>query len=369
MKATIDTKELRNAITKVNMMPRKGHSLPITQHDCQIIFDGEKALLTSTDLEKAIQVKIPAVSDGYTTLVLNRNTVSKFLQGGNGMVTIESDNPQVVKIDRSDLGTITIHTNKPEDYPPTPEDKELLSLELDNQLFIQYLSYVFPACATEDSRPILNGVVFKQGKMASADGFRLVSIVDDTLDFDIGNDFGMVVPLDTLYLFKRLFGKSKSVKLEYNKQRIIFTDGNTRLISQLVQGNFPMYEQLIPKDFVTHITVSTPLLAQRIGMINEKEIASGIIRYHFDTKVNEQVCTLKSGIDDDCITYNLTLPVTISGRANKIAINYKYMLDAIKPFSLAHIELNTPSSPIKLTGDIEGLTIVVMPMFVHWEYM
>jgi DNA polymerase III sliding clamp (beta) subunit (PCNA family) len=65
--------------------------------------------------------------------------------------------------------------------------------------------------------------------------------------------------------------------------------------------------------------------------------------------------------------YDLRLPVKVSTPLfGKVAVNIEYITSAIKYFSMCQMELNSPSSPMKFTGDIEGLTVLVMPMFVEW---
>jgi len=365
MKATIDTKELRGAVTKVNYISRKGNSLPITQTDVQMVFDGEYALLTSTDLERVIKIKVKAKSTEPFIAVLNRNSLLKFLQGGNNNTTITAKKSDDIILEREDIGKLRLETNKHTDFPPMPTDTNLKWVEYDTKWLLRYIDYAIPACVKDNhSRPILTGIVFKNGAMASADGFRLVSIKDDKLTFN--TEVGIIVPLDTILFLKRLFKKTETINIGFNDARIHFTSGNTTLISQLIQGNFPQYEQLIPEKSVSKVTLSSPLLIQRLNMIDPTQISNGIVRYIFQAKQSGQVCIMKSGVEDYA-SYELSLPSKIKGKDNKIAINHRYMLDAIKPFSLVNIELNSMEQPIKVTGDIEELTVVIMPMYVQWD--
>ena len=104
-------------------------------------------------------------------------------------------------------------------------------------------------------------------------------------------------------------------------------------------------------------------------MIDEITIPSGIVRYDFYIKeeTGEEECSVIARSKDD-YNYALNLPVKIETQeVARIAFVYKYIIDAIKPFSVCNLELTSPSSPGKFTGDIEGLTIVVKPMFVEWN--
>jgi DNA polymerase III sliding clamp (beta) subunit (PCNA family) len=85
----------------------------------------------------------------------------------------------------------------------------------------------------------------------------------------------------------------------------------------------------------------------------------------FTQKDNQ--CLLQSNHSGDLDTpeYDMSSPCKVE-QEGKIAVDYKYLLEAIKPFSMCVIELTNLSSPMKITGDIEGLTVIVMPMFVQW---
>ncbi len=107
-------------------------------------------------------------------------------------------------------------------------------------------------------------------------------------------------------------------------------------------------------------------------MISEQEISSHIVRFIFHTlETQEQICsiaaTIELGNDKSDSDYELSCPIKLESSEGKIAFNHKYVMDAIKPFSMCNLEIQSPSSPGKFTGDIEGLTIITMPMFVQWE--
>jgi hypothetical protein len=83
---------------------------------------------------------------------------------------------------------------------------------------------------------------------------------------------------------------------------------------------------------------------------------------------NTDICYLRSTRcgDLDEPEFDMTMPCKIEAYG-KVAVQHNYLLEAIKPFSMCAIELTNPTSPMKITGDIEGLAVVVMPYFVQWE--
>lgn len=143
-----------------------------------------------------------------------------------------------------------------------------------------------------------------------------------------------------------------------------------KFVSQVLIGNYPKYEQLIPEEYTNLISFSAPLLEQRMRLIDSLGIHGGITKYIFSINEDskEHLCTIQTkGEDGNVFEYALNLPIKIlEGEGVHIAFNCNYVKDAIKPFSKCELSISTPSSPGKFTGDIEGVTIVVMPMFIQW---
>ena len=232
------------------------------------------------------------------------------------------------------------------------------------------------SCAWEGSRPILTGINFKDGAMASADGFRLTVLNDDRLAFGLG-ERNVIIPGITANLVRRLFRDKDIIEIAFEYpdkglpnndiRRVYFKSGDVQMVSEVIQGTYPAYEQLIPESYTCKVSFSAPVIAQRLNMINGANLYSGIARFIFHQKDGgEHECLITSG-NEDCGKYSLTAPAKIDeGDNGKIAFNFNYILDALKFFSMVSLEISSVSSPGKFTGDIDGLTVVVMPMFVEW---
>lgn len=374
--ATMDTVGLRKALQKTNV-GKRNMLLPILSN-IKGVFGQGKATLTSTDMEQAIIVEIDSTNSEAFTALLQRNAVERFLSGGNERTTLQQDNPTKVKIQREDAGVFTYETQKADDFPPVPHNDKLTYQILDAKWFCQMLKIVSSACATlPEERPVLHAVACRNGFMAATDGFRLAVLKDERLKFGL-EDKEAIIPLEAINLVLKLFSNEKELGVAFETMKVSFSDkeelrrvyfrsGDATLLSELVQGTYPNYEILIPQNFTCKASFSAPLMAQRLNMIDPDALPGGIVRFKFDRtgKRKEDECTIIA--HSEMVDYLLKLPVKIeSPEPGAIAFNLKYILDAIKPFSISNLELSSLSSPGKFTGDIDGLTIVVMPMFVQW---
>lgn len=370
MKIIINTEVLRDALKKIGTIT-VNKQLPVLSYIKLMAVNG-KVTLTTTDLEKVIEIEVASRGgDDFQTL-LPRQTVSTFLNGNNGNLTIEI-NDKGVTLSRDNIGALSYKPYDIKYFPPIPTPgTDTIWANIDAEWFCRMLGFVLPACASEVSRPVLTGVAFTDNAMASADGFRMVEVKNTKLALGLGVN-KPIVPARTLDIVRRIFAKEDTITIGFdlNHNRAYFKSANTVLTSQTIQGNYPNWEILIPKQFAHKISLSAPLMVQRILMINPKSLHAGILRLYFQrAETNkEMVCTMAgSGEEDDYAEhFNFTMPVKIETAEDaKIAVSYKYLCDALKPFSLCNLDLTTMSSPLKFTGDIEGLTIVVMPMFVQW---
>jgi DNA polymerase III sliding clamp (beta) subunit (PCNA family) len=382
MKATIDTNQLKDAIQKINGIRLTRLQLPVLTYAHAKFADG-KLVLTASDLEKAIRVEVKSKSDEDCSMCLPRKTLSHFLytrkdfQNKNDKVEFAQGSfKQQVSIKRSNFGDATISVLPEKEFPPIPFADKLTWYTLDSKWFCRMLKIILPACATEYSRPILTGIVFKDGEIAAADGFRLHTLKDKKLFFGLGNK-QTIINREVIMLIIKLFSKEELIDIAFEYtgnnpdkevRRIYIKSGNTTLVAECTLGNYPHYEQLIPKSFVCKAIFSAPLLLQRLNMIDVQSTTSGITRYiiHRTEPNNQDELLIQAHIDNDEGIYSLTMPIKILADVGKIAVQHKYMIEALNPFSICTVETTNPSSPVKITGDIKGLTMVIMPMFVQW---
>jgi DNA polymerase III subunit beta len=375
LKTTLGTKELREAVNSCAISVAKRATVPSTRN---ILFEvqGQKMVVKATDLQDGIITSIPCESFENLAVSIYSPTIRQYVCNGDGKVVMDLDGRKC-SLERSGLGKLEVLAGKPEDFPLIPYDPSINWCTLDARLFCKMLTILLNGCATDESRPVLTAIALHDGRMASADGFRLYSVKDAGLNFGL-DDKEALVYKSTAVKAVRLFGKKENLEIGFSydaniPKRVYFRSGETVLVGQLVQGKYPRYEQLIPQTFQSRVSFSVPLMLERLKMIDPMVISSGIIRLEFiQTKVEEPICLLTAGnpnvLEGDEARYELSLPIkNHTEEYGKIAMALKYLAPAIQYFSMCDMELTSPSSPMKFTGDLEWLTVVVMPMYVTWE--
>ncbi len=241
----------------------------------------------------------------------------------------------------------------------------------------QAISHVAFAAASEESRPVLTGVdaVFEDDTLtlAAADGFRL-AVYKLPLGKPVSQKTEAIIPARTLNELNRLMtdaDETIDVTVNPNKSQVLFRLKSAELVSQLVQGTFPQYNQLIPQSHSTRVTVDVAdfLMATRTASIFARD-GSGIVRLMM-TPGDEAapgkltISARSEEIGDDVGE----IDAAVEGAEAKIAFNGKYLIDVLSALkeSQVALEITNPSSPgvIRPVG-VDNYTHVVMPMFVQW---
>jgi DNA polymerase-3 subunit beta len=249
------------------------------------------------------------------------------------------------------------------------------TLHLEADSFKRMIDQAVFAAATDESRPILTGVLtqFHQGglTLAAADGFRL-SVTSAEIGVELDATTSAIIPARALAELSRISAdQEEPIELIMTPQRnqILFHLSNTDLVSQLIEGNFPDYNQIVPKGHSTRSIASTQdlLKAVKVAFLFARD-AANIIRFEIvpgsELSPGQLVVTGTSAEFGDNVS---EIDASIEGDEVEIAFNARYMIDALSVVGTAEIalETSTPSSPgvIRPVGGDDFLC-VIMPMHI-----
>ncbi len=254
---------------------------------------------------------------------------------------------------------------------PTPEGSGGISV--DPEVLRTAIDQVAFAAATDESRPILTGVLAKfdgaQLTLAAADGFRL-SVRTLDLPHAVPDPFSIIIPARALTELGRISGEQERpviITVTPTRNQVLFQLTDTVLVSQLIDGNFPDYKQIIPRERNTHTVVDTAafLKACKTAHIFARD-AAHIARLHIkpasELAPGQMVVSATSAETGDDVS---ELDASIEGQEIEIAFNVKYLIEVLSVVGTPQVALDTTtaSSPgvIRPVGDSD-FTHVIMPM-------
>ncbi len=377
MKLTCIQENLNRGLGVVGRAVAARTTLPIT-NNILLATDQSRLKLVATNLEMAISHWIGAQVEEEGTITVPARILTEFI----GSLPAEK-----VDINLSpQTKTLGLHCARFEarisgvdakDFPPIPTVSEGINTKVEVEELRRGISQVVFAAATEESRPVLTGINAQFDgdllTLAAADGFRL-AVYKLPLATPVEQKTEVIIPARTLAELNRLIAdEEEAIEITVNpdKGQALFRLKNTELVSQLVQGTFPNYAQLIPQSHTTRAVVGVPdfLRATRTASIFARD-GSGIVRLVVApgselTPGKMTISARSEELGDDVGE----IDATVEGEEAKIAFNGKYLTDVLSVFHEAQVALETtnPSSPgvIRPVG-VDNYVHVIMPMFVQW---
>jgi len=341
--------------------------------------DDGRLRLTTTNLEIGINCWVGAriEEEGRTTVPARLLTefVNSLPPGQIDMELTERSQTLNLKCARYEANIKGIEASE---FPTVPtadtiEGRNNLYLEAD--AFRRMIEQVVFAAATDESRPILTGVLaqFHQGglTLAAADGFRLaVSSADVGADLDEAST--VIIPARALAELGRISADQEDpieIIITPSRNQILFHLSSTDLVSQLIEGNFPDYNQIVPESHSTRSLLNTGdlLKAVKVAFLFARD-AANIIRFSIvpgsELTPGQMIVTGTSAELGDNVS---ELDASVEGGEIEVAFNARYMIDALSVVGTPEValETSTSSSPgvLRPVGGDDFLC-VVMPMHI-----
>jgi DNA polymerase-3 subunit beta len=247
-----------------------------------------------------------------------------------------------------------LQTLPAKDFPESKKDEEEKYFEVKECDFKNLILKTVFCCATDEARPILKGCLIEvvNGRMyASAlDGFRMAVFECDAQG---GDNAKIVCPARTLTEIARMMeGDDKIIKVNFSKNTLSVNVEDTALTSRLYMGEFVKKENIFPESFTTKVAV------RRAEMMESVERASVLIRGDKNNLITFEIKPGKITItaNSDMGKVEEIVKADLEGKELKIAMNGKFLLDALKALSDETIVLsfNTPVSPFTLQNENGG---------------
>jgi DNA polymerase-3 subunit beta len=352
-------------------------TLPITQN---ILFSADQSglKLAATNLEMAITCWIGAKVKQKGDITVPARLLSDFVSSlPNDLIEVNLPaNSRILEL-KSGHFQARIHGIDAADFPPIPQINDGITASIDAASLREGISQVAFAAATEESRPVLTGINTEfdgeQLNLVAADGFRL-AVHKTALNSQVKEKTTVIIPARTLSELNRLIGEQEEpveITVNEKKSQVLFRLKDAEIVSQLVQGSFPNYSQVIPQSYTTRavVDISEFLRVTRMSSIFARD-ASGIVRLIVTpgSELNPGKITVSAQAEE--VGDNVSeVDALTDGEEAKIAFNVKYLSDVLSvlPQAQVALELTTPSSPgtIRPIG-VDNYVHVVMPMFVQW---
>ena len=245
----------------------RGGSLPVLA-GIRLELDGDRLTLTGSDLDLTIAVRVEVSGSADGVVVVPSKLASEILRALEpGRVEFETDDTEArITAGRSQFALRMI----PAEEFPQLADPAADGVTLSTEAFSDALHQVVPAASSDDARPILTGVLLASEndglRLVATDSYRLairdlpgVSVLDDGQQ--------VLVPSRALAELAKLLGDSEEITLRLGERDASFEVGNVRLMTRLIEGEFPNYRSLIPSSHPNRLTVDRDTILDAVRRV------------------------------------------------------------------------------------------------------
>ena len=377
MKLTCKQQDLAKGLSTVSHAVSTRTTLPILSN-ILLVAEGDRVRLSATNLEVAITCWVPAniQEEGSTTApaklladfvaALPPTDVKLDLPEGSQALKVSGQRSQA-----------TIRGMDPGEFPGIPSsDASEQSVTLDAAELNQMIKEVAFAAATDDARPVFTAVLTRLRNekltMAGADSFRLALATADLPGAPTQGD--VLIPARALTDLSRILPSEgpATMTVTANRNQALFRAGDIEMVTNLIAGQFPNVEAILPKSHATRVTLPTDQFRQaaKTATLFARDSAN-IVRLKLEAGesggLTPGVVTLQATADELGDTTTTIEEAAVDGGGMEIIFNVKYLTDVLGVIDTPQValELNSPQSPgvIRPVGARgEQYIYIIMPM-------
>ena len=250
------------------------------------------------------------------------------------------------------------------EYPRFPEAEAEKTVSINKEDLDKMINKTVFACSTDTTRPIFTGayINFSDGEvMIAASDSRVLAISKKDSENKVAG-LSAIIPAKVLNNVQSIDGKKKDIDISFTDSRVIFTCNKTRIVSNIINGNYPNVNQVIPKDWVTVVNVDREKFlkaVERVKVFGENDLKAITLDIQ-----NEQIfltTNSEKGMGHEAV------PAIVTGEPVKIAFNIRYLNNVLRKMPTNNITMRVKSSvsPTLITeNEDEETKYIISPIRV-----
>lgn len=370
MQFEINKSAILKALGNVNGAVEKRNTIPILLN-VKIEAKDDKVIMTATDMDIVITSSVTALvkQEGMTTVPAQMffDIVRKIPDGSNINAELREDG-NAIKITYG-RSRFSLPCLDPAEFPILSQDDMPVNFSVKSAELIKIIDKTKFAISNDETRHYLNGL-FLHGVETNS-GIELRGVATDghrlALAYSNGSDLsssvaGVIIPKKTINEIKKISEGNESSVISFSKAKIKIVSGNSVIISKLIDGEFPEYDKVIPKDNNQIIEVNKKQLfdaVDRVATIATDKNKS--IKFALSNgRISLQVSTSDGGLANE------EIEVDFQGEAIETGFNSRYLLEIISQVNQEKLQIKfkNSSSPALIDSNESEDLYVIMPVRV-----
>lgn len=373
MKVSVSQQNLAHGLSIVSRAVASRSTLPVLSN-VLLATDEGRLRLSATNLEMGITCWVGAKIEEEGSITIPARTLTDLVNTLPNEILWLTLNPRTQSLEIKCTTTSSdIKGIDAQEFPPMPVPDLEAGVALNVADLKEMIQQVVFAASTDEARPVLMGAQLTITKneitMAAADGFR-ISVKSNALSSTVPAPVSVIVPAKALAELARIAvdgEQTVTMTIPSGRGQVIYTLKDVELASQLIEGKFPDFHQIIPKNFKTRTVISTSSLLKACKQVEVfAREGSNVARLNLKPVGEDQISIVEmNAANEETGSSDVVMDATIEGIPLLIAFNVKFLREVLEVIKSPNVALETTAANtpgvIRPMGD-DSYTHVIMPM-------
>lgn len=373
MQFIVSSSSLSKHLNIISGVLNTNNTLPILD-DFMFEINKNELTISASDLETTISTKIPVESKESGSIAIPARLLLDVLK-------TFPEQPLTFLIDEknfgieicSDYGKYKLSGHSAEEFPRIPAIESATSLEMVSSILLRALNKTIFATGNDELRPVMNGVLCELSPdnitFVATDAHKLARYRRTDTRSEVTTSF--IIPKKPLILLKNILSDEKDaqVKIEYNESNVFFSFDQVELICRLVDGKYPNYEAVIPKDNPNVLTIDRTAF---LNSVNRVSIFANKTTHQVRLKLSGSEILISAEDLDFANEANERLTCQYEGEDMEIGFNSKFLIEILSNLDTdeVHLEMSEPNRagiilPSNGKKKDEDILMLVMPVMLN----
>ncbi|KKR09919.1 MAG: polymerase III subunit beta protein [Parcubacteria group bacterium GW2011_GWA2_39_18] len=348
---TFTKDNLIKGLQKAERFTGKNTTLPILS-SVLLKVEKNKAKLYSTDLEVGAIFEISAKTEEIGSVIIPVKSIIQFVQNINNSNVVFKIKKDKLVVEGDNYKT-SFNCLEADDFPVIPDNIKEKLIRIESEKILEGLINTVPIINFNSSRPEISGIficVQKNSiKFVGTDSFRLTEIEAST-EQKSEKETSLIMPLKLGQELIKLFQEEKNeVEICSNQHQIMIKGKNFTVVSRLIDGSYPPYEQIIPHNNKTKLILNKNSFKKGLEMASVFSGKMNDMKFSFDFgKKTLKIYSQNSEVGD----FSYEIDFEGEGESQEIVLNWKFFLDGLNKIEGEKfiLEINNAINPVIIKG-------------------
>jgi DNA polymerase-3 subunit beta len=371
MKFIVNSTALLKELQKLNSVISSNNTLPILDNFLFEISSNEMTIIAS-DLEVTMLATITVESDNDGSITIPARILTDTLKTfSNQPLTFIIDTETFGIEMSSEMGNYKLAGQSANEFPKTPRLSAASSTVFSGEILANAINKTLFASGNDELRPVMSGVFCElsseQVTFVTTDAHKLVKHTRTDLSSDKTASF--IIPKKPLTILKNNISENEDVKLEFNDTNTLFSFNNNTIICRLIDGKYPNYDAVIPKENPNKLTIDKAVLLSSIKRVS---IYANKTTHQIRLKIAGSELQVTSEDLDFANKAEERLSCQYEGADMEIGFNSKFVIDMLNNIGAEKIslEMSAPNRagiilPLDGLEEGENTLMLVMPVMLN----